>query len=59
MLTAAAGSVMAVLTAAAARVLTVTLKLGVLGMMLTTVLIVIEVTLVVSWLRRQAASDTA
>lgn len=59
MLTAAAGSVMAVLTAAAARVLTVTLELGVLGLMLTTVLIVFEVTLVVSWLRRQAASDTA
>ena len=59
MLTAAAGSVMAVFTAAIARLLTVTLGLGILGMMLTTGVIVLEVTLVVSWLRRRAQEDPA
>ena len=59
MLTAAAGSVMAVFTAAIARLLTVTLGLGILGMMLTTGVIVLEVTLVVSWLRRRAQDDLA
>ncbi len=59
MLTAAAGSMMAVFTAAIARLLTVTLGLGILGLMLTTGVIVLEVTLVVSWLRRRAQEDLA
>lgn len=59
MLTAAAGSVMTVVTATLARLLVVTLDLGLLGMMATTGFIVLEVTLVVSWLRQQARGEAA
>lgn len=59
MLTAAAASVMTVVTAALARFLVVTLDLGLLGMMATTGFIVLEVTLVVSWLRQQARGEAA
>jgi uncharacterized membrane protein len=59
MLTVAAGSVMAIFTAGVARLLTVTLGLGVLGMMVTTAIIVLEATLVVSWLRQQARDEAA
>lgn len=57
MLTAAAGSVMTIVTAAIARLFTV--RLGLLGLMLTTAFIVVEVTLAVSWLRRQARGEDA
>lgn len=59
MLTAGAGCVMAIVTAGVARLLTVTLGLGVLGLMITTAFIVLEVTLVVSWLRQQARAEVA
>jgi uncharacterized membrane protein len=59
MLTAAAGCVMAIVTTAMARLLTVTLGLGLIGMMFTTGFIVLEVTLVVSWLRQQARGEDA
>lgn len=57
MLTAAAGSVMAVLTAGVARLFTVTFDLGVFGLMLTTLFIVAEVTVAVSVLRRSAGGE--
>jgi uncharacterized membrane protein len=59
MLTAVAGSVMAVVTTAIGRVVMVTLDLGVLGFMVMTGLLVLEVTLVVSWLRKQALEEAA
>ena len=59
MLTAAAGSVMAIVTTLAGRLLMVTLDLGLLGLMAMTALIVVEVTFVVSWLRRQAQEEAA
>jgi uncharacterized membrane protein len=59
MLTAAAGCVMAVITTIVGRLVMVTLHLGVLGFMVMTGLMVLEVTLVVSWLRKQAQEDAA
>ena len=59
MLTAAAGSVMAVVTTVIGRLLMVTLNLGILGLMVMTGLIVLEVTLAVTWLRRQAQGEAA
>ena len=59
MLTVAAGCVMAVLTTVAGRLVLVTLDLGVLGFMLMTGVMVLEVTLAVSWLRKQAQGDAA
>jgi uncharacterized membrane protein len=59
MLTAAAGCVMAVITTVVGRLVMVTLDLGVLGFMVMTGLMVVEVTLVVSWLRARALEDAA
>ena len=59
MLTAAAGSVMTLLTTIIGRLLIVTLDLGILGMFMMTGVIILEVTLVVSWLRQRAREDTA
>lgn len=59
MLTLAAACVMAIVTTAVARVLMETLNLGLLGLMLITAFIVLEVTLVVSWLRRQSRGEAA
>jgi uncharacterized membrane protein len=59
MLTAAAGSVMTLLTTVVGRLLIVTLHLGVLGMFMMTGLIIVEVTLAVSWLRRRVREDMA
>jgi uncharacterized membrane protein len=59
MLTAAAGAVMTLLTTVIGRVLIVTLDLGILGMLMMTGVIILEATLVVSWLRQRAREDTA
>ena len=59
MLTVAAGSVMTVLTTLIGRLLIVRLDLGILGMFMMTGVIILEVTLVVSWLRQRAREDTA
>ena len=50
---------MAVITTVAGRLVLVTLDLGVLGFMLMTGVMVLEVTLAVSWLRKQAQGDAA
>ncbi|BCS31060.1 hypothetical protein TBR22_A02600 [Luteitalea sp. TBR-22] len=59
MLTLAAGAVMTIVTTAVSRLLMETLDLGLLGLMLITAFIVGEVTLVVSWLRRQSRGEAA
>ena len=59
MLTAAAGSVMALVTTLLGRLLIHTLNLGLLGMMMMTAVVVLEVTLAVSWLRRQPEDHSA
>ena len=59
MLTLAAASVMAIVTTAVARLLMDTLDLGLFGLMLITAFIVLEVTLAVSWLRRQSRGEAA
>jgi uncharacterized membrane protein len=59
MLTAAAGTVMTLLTTVMGRLLIVRLDLGILGMFMMTGVIILEVTLVVSWLRQRAREDTA
>jgi hypothetical protein len=58
MLTAAAGCVMTVVTTAIGRVLMVTLDLGILGMLMMTGLIILEATVVASWLRQRTREDT-
>ena len=57
MLTMAAGSVMALVTTLIGRLLLVTLRLDLLGLLLMTGLVVLEVALAVSWLRRQVRDD--
>lgn len=59
LLTAAAGSVMAIVTTLIGRVLMVTLDLGILGLMLMTALILVEVVVVAGWLRRQWQEEAA
>ena len=59
MLTVAAGSVMTWLTTLVGRLLIVTLDLGIFGMFMMTGLVILEATLVVSWLRRRAREDAA
>ena len=59
MLTAVAGSVMAVVTTAIGRVVMVTLDLGVFGLMVMTGVLVLEVTLVVTVLRKLAQEEAA
>ena len=57
MLTVAAGSVMTWLTTLVGRLLIVKLDLGIFGMFMMTGLVILEATLVVSWLRRRARED--
>lgn len=59
MLTAAAGTVMTLLTTVMGRLFIVRLDLGILGMFMMTGVIILEVTLVVSWLRQRGREDTA
>ncbi len=59
MLTAVAGSIMAVFTTFMGRLLVVTLDLGVFGLMAMTGLIVAEVTLAVGWLRTLARESAS
>ena len=59
MLTAAAGAVMTLVTTVIGRLLIVTLDLGILGMFMMTGVVILEATLVVSWLRQRAREDTA
>jgi uncharacterized membrane protein len=59
MLTAAAGTVMTLLTTAMGRLLIVRLNLGILGMFMMAGVVLLEVTLVVSWLRQRAREETA